>query len=70
MAVKLPEKLAELAGLQPQEIASIPPEVIYRFFTRELSLAKSIGLMEMVKKMKAPANQTLQQEANFSGERP
>lgn len=45
MAVLLQESLS---GLRPEEVAGVPADVVYDVFGRELSMGKSMGLMEMV----------------------
>lgn len=37
-----------LAGLPPAEVATVPDDIVYRIFGRELSMGKSMGLMGMV----------------------
>jgi len=37
-----------LTGVDPQDVARIDPELILRFFRGELSVRKSVGLLEMV----------------------
>lgn len=46
-----------LSGVSPEQIASIPADVVYRIFGRELSMGKSLGLMGMVNMVRAAANQ-------------
>lgn len=46
LAVILDENLS---GLPPEEIARVPPDVVYRLFGRELSMGKSMGLMHMIR---------------------
>lgn len=48
-----------LSGASLSEILNISPEIIYRFFGRELSVAKSVGLMGMVELAKKLALQEL-----------
>lgn len=52
-----------LSGAPLSQILTIPPEIIYRFFGRELSVAKSVGLMGMIELAKRLARE------EFSGER-
>jgi cysteine desulfuration protein SufE len=41
--------LAEsLSGTSPDEVAAVPSDLIFRIFGRELSMGKSLGLMNMV----------------------
>jgi cysteine desulfuration protein SufE len=44
-----------LHGLRASEIQSVPDDVVYRIFGRELSMGKSLGLMGMVRMAKALA---------------
>lgn len=37
-----------VSGLPPEEIAAIPPDVVYEIFGTELSMGKSMGLMGMI----------------------
>ena len=48
-----------LSGLPPEEIARVPPEIVYRIFGRELSMGKSMGLMAMVGMVRRHAEQRL-----------
>lgn len=41
-----------LEGSSTEEIASVPDDVVYRIFGRELSMGKSMGLMGMVQMVK------------------
>ncbi|HEX2164703.1 MAG TPA: SufE family protein [Thermoanaerobaculia bacterium] len=40
-----------LSGATPEEVARVPPDVIYRLFGRELSMGKSMGLMGMIQRV-------------------
>lgn len=44
-----------LSGAKPEEILSIPDDIIYQIFGRELSMGKSMGLMGMVRMSKSQA---------------
>jgi cysteine desulfuration protein SufE len=44
-----------LSGLPPDEILTVPPDIVYRIFGRELSMGKSLGLMGMVNMVRAEA---------------
>jgi cysteine desulfuration protein SufE len=44
-----------LSGVPLDEVASVPGDVIYRIFGRELSMGKSLGLMGMVNMVRAAA---------------
>ncbi|HWR36789.1 MAG TPA: SufE family protein [Clostridia bacterium] len=48
-----------LSGIPPEEIVTIPADVVYRIFGRELSMGKSLGLMGMVNMVRAIAHQHL-----------
>lgn len=37
-----------LSGVPPEEVARVPPDIVYRIFGRELSMGKSMGLIGMV----------------------
>ena len=55
-AMALAEILREtISGAKPEEIAAIPDDVIYQIFGNELSMGKSMGLMGMVRMVKADA---------------
>jgi cysteine desulfuration protein SufE len=56
-----------LSGVPPEEIATVPADVVYRIFGRELSMGKSLGLMGMVNMVRAAANQHLRVRAQESG---
>jgi cysteine desulfuration protein SufE len=46
--------LAEsLSGAPPDEVAAVPADIIFRVFGRELSMGKSLGLMNMVNMVRA-----------------
>lgn len=40
-----------LSGAPPEEVARVPPDLIYRIFGPELSMGKSMGLMGMIQKV-------------------
>lgn len=42
-----------LSGAPPDEVAAVPADMIFRVFGRELSMGKSLGLMNMVNMVKA-----------------
>jgi cysteine desulfuration protein SufE len=44
-----------LSNLPPDEIDSVPADIVYRIFGRELSMGKSLGLMGMVHMVRAAA---------------
>jgi cysteine desulfuration protein SufE len=48
-----------LSGVQLEEVAGIPGDVIYRIFGRELSMGKSLGLMGIVNMVTTAARQRL-----------
>ena len=53
-AMALAEILHEtLSGARAEEIAQVPEDVIYEIFGNELSMGKSMGLMGMVRMLKA-----------------
>ncbi len=49
-----------LSGAPHDEIAAVPSDVVYRIFGRELSMGKSLGLMNIVNMVKAAAQRQLQ----------
>jgi cysteine desulfuration protein SufE len=48
-----------LSGAPLDEVATVPADVIYRIFGRELSMGKSLGLMGMVNMVRAAARQKM-----------
>ena len=46
-----------LSGVPPEQIDSIPADVVYRIFGRELSMGKSLGLMGIVNMVRGAARQ-------------
>lgn len=48
-----------LSGVALDEVAEIPPDIIYRIFGPELSMGKSLGLMGMVNMVRSAARQQL-----------
>ena len=48
-----------LSGVPSEQIESIPADIIYRIFGRELSMGKSLGLMGIVNMVRAAARQQL-----------
>jgi cysteine desulfuration protein SufE len=54
-----------LSGAALDEVATVPADVIFRIFGRELSMGKSLGLMGMVNMVRAAARQ--QQQAAATG---
>ena len=60
-AMALAEILRDsLSGAPLPEVASVPADIIYRIFGRELSMGKSLGLMGIVNMVRAAAQQQLQ----------
>jgi cysteine desulfuration protein SufE len=55
-----------LSGIPPEEIVTIPADVVYRIFGRELSMGKSLGLMGMVNMVRATAHQHLRARSGDS----
>jgi cysteine desulfuration protein SufE len=51
-----------LSGVPLDEVAAVPPDMIYRIFGRELSMGKSLGLMGMVSMVRAAAQARLHAE--------
>jgi cysteine desulfuration protein SufE len=49
-----------LSGTPLQEVASVPADVVYRIFGRELSMGKSMGLMGIVNMIRTAARQQMQ----------
>lgn len=55
-AMALAQILQEgLTGVPREEVAQIPEEFVYEVFGRELSMGKSMGLMGMIRMVKAEA---------------
>lgn len=48
-----------LSGSRPEEILSVPSDLPYRIFGRELSMGKTMGLLGMVGMVQAAARQVL-----------
>jgi len=48
-----------LSGLPPGQIASVPDDIVYRIFGRELSMGKSMGLTGMVAMVRRHAESRL-----------
>ena len=48
-----------LSGVAAEQIESIPADIIYRIFGRELSMGKSLGLMGIVNMVRAAARRHL-----------
>jgi cysteine desulfuration protein SufE len=44
-----------LSGLTPEEIQTVPDDVVYAIFGRELSMGKSMGLTGVVRMVRALA---------------
>jgi cysteine desulfuration protein SufE len=44
-----------LSGVPPDEVGSIPADIVYRIFGRGLSMGKSLGLMGIVNMVRAAA---------------
>ncbi len=44
-----------VSGLPLDQVRQLPDEIVYELFGRELSMGKSMGLMGVVRKMKAAA---------------
>jgi cysteine desulfuration protein SufE len=55
-----------LSGIPPEEIVTVPADVVYRIFGRELSMGKSLGLMGMVNMVRATAHQHLRARSGDS----
>ncbi len=49
-----------LSGAPLDEIVAVPSDVVYRIFGRELSMGKSLGLMNIVNMVKAAALRQMQ----------
>ena len=47
-----------LSGIPPEQIDSVPSDVVYRIFGNELSMGKSLGLMGIVNMVRAAARRT------------
>jgi cysteine desulfuration protein SufE len=63
-AMALAEILRDsLSGVPLDEVANVPPDVVYRIFGDELSMGKSLGLMGMVHMVRAAARQQMQAAA-------
>jgi cysteine desulfuration protein SufE len=52
-----------LSGAPLSEVVSVPADVVYRIFGRELSMGKSLGLMGMVNMVRAAAMMQLHRSA-------
>ena len=44
-----------LSGAPPDEVATIPADAIFRIFGKELSMGKSLGLMNMLNMVRSTA---------------
>jgi cysteine desulfuration protein SufE len=49
-----------LSGAPLDEVATVPADVVYRIFGRELSMGKSLGLMGIVNMVRTAARQQMQ----------
>ena len=47
------------SGASPDQVAAIPRDIIYRFFGRELSMGKSMGLMGIIDLVKKFAREAV-----------
>jgi cysteine desulfuration protein SufE len=56
-----------LSGISLEQIVTIPADVVYRIFGRELSMGKSLGLMGIVNMVRATANQHLRAQSQNTG---
>lgn len=52
-----------LSGAPPDEVATVPADVVYRIFGNELSMGKSLGLMGMVNMVSEAARRHTQAAA-------
>lgn len=48
-----------LSGLEPAEIAAVPPDIVERIFRRNISMGKGLGLMSMVRAVQTLARRRL-----------
>lgn len=46
-----------LSGANPEQIQQVPDEIVYQIFGNELSMGKSMGLINMVRMLKADSKQ-------------
>ncbi len=46
-----------LSGLPPEQIAAVPPDIVYDIFRRDISMGKGMGLMSMVSAVQTVARQ-------------
>jgi cysteine desulfuration protein SufE len=46
-----------LSGLPPEEVATVPPDIVERVFRQNISMGKGLGLMSMVQAVRALAKQ-------------
>ncbi len=46
-----------LSGLRPDDIASVPPDIVEQIFRQNISMGKGLGLMSMVQAVRALAKQ-------------
>jgi cysteine desulfuration protein SufE len=50
-----------LSGLPPAEIATVPPDVVFEIFRRDISMGKGLGLMSMVRAVQTLARRAAEQ---------
>ena len=62
-AMALAMILSSASGSNLSEVAAIDDEIVFRIFGRELSMGKSLGLINMVRMMKRAALQELSVES-------
>ncbi len=53
-----------LSGLKPDDIASVPPDIVEQIFRQHISMGKGLGLMSMVQAVRALAKQARTKPAN------
>ncbi len=46
-----------LSGLKPEEVAAVPEDIVFRIFRQNISMGKGMGLLSMVRMVKALALQ-------------
>jgi cysteine desulfuration protein SufE len=52
-----------LSGAPPEQVATIPQDLVYKIFGNELSMGKSMGLMGMVQMVKSAAKRAAEAQA-------
>ena len=58
-----------LSGAPPDEVAAVPGDAIFRIFGRELSMGKSLGLMNMINMVRSAAVARVQENGRLAASR-